>query len=103
MTNLSTRVSGGAHAPIPESQFPTIRSFSEALARLVEEGFGDFPAQIMIVPDSTIQAIAQSSGHSADAKPALMIDMDTPEHRMPTSLISAVWITGKKMPTTRSQ
>lgn len=70
-----------------ESKLPTIADFHRAIAQLVEEGFGECPAQILVVPDSTLQAIA-----GVHPKPALMIDLplDQPTGRFPPGLISVL-------------
>ena len=58
-----------------ENTFPTIRDLRDRLGDLVEQGLGELPVQILIVPDSTLQAIARNAGQKDDAKPALMIDL----------------------------
>lgn len=58
----------------PESTWPTIRDASVILAELVAKGLGDLPVQVLLVPDSTMQALARAAGAKDDAKPALMID-----------------------------
>ena len=73
-------------APLNESEFATLKDFRDRLTALVEQGLGEHPAQILIVPDSTLQAIARASGQNDCDKPALMIDF-------PSSKPSAVCIT----------
>jgi hypothetical protein len=58
-----------------ENTFPTIRDIRDRMNDLVEQGLGELPVQILIVPDSTLQAIARNAGQKDDAKPALMIDL----------------------------
>lgn len=58
-----------------ENEFPTICDLRDRLTELVEKGLGELPVQILVVPDSTLQAIARNSGQKDDAKPALMIDL----------------------------
>lgn len=73
-----------------ENTFPTIRDFAARLADLTQEGFGDLPAQILVVPDSTLQAIARvkmADGYNA-TKPALMIDLQGDDSQVLVGLIS---------------
>lgn len=56
-----------------ENNFPTIRDLLNTLSELVEHGVGDLPIQIVVAPDSTIQALAQVSGGDT-GKPAVMIE-----------------------------
>lgn len=58
-----------------EHQLPTIAAIHARLGELVEQGLGELPVQILIVPDSTLQAIARNAGQPDDSKPALMIDL----------------------------
>lgn len=70
--------------PLTENKFPTIKDLAAAARSLVENGFGDHPVQIVVIPDSTLQSIAIGSLPSfkeADRekmgdKPALMIEQD---------------------------
>ena len=74
----------------PESEFPTIRDLSDGLSMLVSEGLGDLPVQVLIVPDSTLQAIARvTMGAQEGDRPALMIELgDSAEGRIPVSIMS---------------
>jgi hypothetical protein len=75
----------------PESDFPTIRHLRDCLSDLVNYGLGDHPVQIVVVPDSTIQAIAQATGGPDydNSKPVLLIELEIPDgSRLPVSLIS---------------
>lgn len=86
--------------PRPESEFPTIADLRDGLTELIEQGFGDLPIQLLVVPDSTLQAI---NGTGAN-KPALMIDLIAEgSPRMPVSLISSRFVGGKAMPSLRKQ
>lgn len=91
----------------PESDFPTIRDFRDRLSELVDSGLGDLPVQIMIVPDSTIQAVANfcDPARVPGVVPALMIELpnDVGGRRMPVSLISTARMTGNAMPSGRRQ
>ena len=58
-----------------EDEFPTIADLHARLGELIAKGFGDLPVQILIVPDSTLQAIARDAGQTDDSKPALMIEL----------------------------
>jgi hypothetical protein len=80
----------------PESDFPTIRDLRDRLSELVESGLGDHPVQIVVVPDSTIQAIALTAeGAGYDGKrPVLMIELPNGPARMPVSFISTAHLSG---------
>lgn len=71
-----------------EADFPTILDLRDRLSDLIAEGFGAFPVQILIVPDSTIQAVARFMGQGPDDKPALMIELTSEGQRIPVGLIS---------------
>jgi hypothetical protein len=74
----------------PESEFATIRDYSEALAELVKEGLGDLPVQILVAPDSTLQIIARIlGGPEKRDKPALMIELAKSSDRISVCIISA--------------
>lgn len=82
-----------------ENQFPTIRDLRDKLSELVDQGLGDQPAQIIIVPDSTMQAIARvvaPPGYVHD-KPALMIEFDAVGGRMPVLIYSTDRMSGREM------
>lgn len=85
----------------PESEFPTIADLRDRLSDLVERGLGDQPVQIVVVPDSTMQAIARSS--NGGGKPALMIEMAGNGNRLPVAFISAERMAGNGMQSTRPQ
>lgn len=72
--------------PRPESEFPTISDFKSLLEDLIEKGFGDLPCQVLIVPDSTLQALARHGGNTD--KPAVMIDWQVSKERMAVSLMT---------------
>lgn len=71
----------------PENDFATIRDMRDQLSKLVAGGLGDLPVQILVVPDSTMQAVAISIG-GGNIKPALMIEFDACGGRMAASMIS---------------
>jgi hypothetical protein len=85
--------------PMSESEFPTIAQLRDRLSELVDKGFGALPVQIVVVPDSTLQAIARSLQPTAD-RPALMIDLTGADQRMAVGLISIDRLSGRGMPTT---
>jgi len=58
-----------------ENEYPTIQDLRDRLSDLIDQGLGELPVQVLVVPDSTLQAIARASGQKDDAKPALMIDL----------------------------
>ena len=70
--------------PRPENEFPTIQDLRDGLSTLVENGFGDLPVQLVVVPDSTMQAI---SGVPPEM-PVLMIDLATVDGRLPVGMVS---------------
>jgi hypothetical protein len=57
----------------PESDFPTIRDLRDLLSALVDQGLGGLPIQIVVTPNSTIQALARADG-KGDGTPAIMIE-----------------------------
>lgn len=56
-----------------EHEFPTIRNLRDQLSALIDRGLGDLPIQIVVAPDSSIQAIAKVEG-PVGQKPAIMIE-----------------------------
>lgn len=89
----------------PENRFPTIADYAERLAELVTRGLGDLPAQILVVPDSTMQAIARDTDGFDGKKPALLIELTGKDDssRIPVCLISADRYSGHGMPTLITQ
>ncbi len=88
----------------PESDFPTVADASACFARLVEMGLGGLAVQVVVVPDSTIQAVANVVGaRDADDRPALMIELWPEGGRLPVSIISTARMRGNGMPTTTAQ
>lgn len=80
----------------PESEFPTLNDLRACLDELIARGFGELPVQILVVPDSTLQAIA------ADAEtPALMIDFPVSTERMSVGFISTRYLDGGMQTRTR--
>jgi hypothetical protein len=88
----------------PESQFPTIADLRDGLSKLVDAGMGDLPVQVLVVPDSTIQAIARQSGGNG-LKPALMIQLNYEEGsgRIPVTVISTDRMQGGAMESSATQ
>lgn len=72
----------------PESKFPSITDMRDVLSKLIDEGFGAMPVQILVAPDSTIQAIARHAGAKDDDKPALMVQFEPIADRIGASIIS---------------
>jgi presenilin-like A22 family membrane protease len=58
-----------------ENEYPTIADLHARMGELIAEGLGELPIQLLIVPDSTLQALARRAGHTDDKKPALMLDL----------------------------
>jgi len=71
-----------------ENTFPTIADLHRQLTELIAAGFGALPVQILVAPDSTIQALARHAGAADDAKPAIMLSYGG-DLRLPVSIISA--------------
>lgn len=83
----------------PESEFSTIRDLRDGLSRLVDGGLGDLPVQVLIVPRSTMEAIARDTqGDSYDVgRPALLIELDSPSpDRIPPTILSASYLDTEK-------
>jgi hypothetical protein len=71
----------------PESDFPAIKHLRDRLTDLIENGLGDLPVQILVVPNST-------------NKPTLMIELEIVEgSRLPVSMISTEQMRGRGIPT----
>lgn len=86
-----------------ESTFPTLKDARDKLSELIERGFADYPVQILIVPDSTLQAVAKDSApaeanYDNEKKPALMIEFDGG-----FLMTSTDGLSGKQMPTRKVQ
>jgi hypothetical protein len=79
-----------------ENEFPTISDLCAKLSELVEQGFGDLPFQVVVAPDSTIQALARSCPNHQGEKPALMIEFPINDSMKPfgVSFISTDRLTG---------
>ncbi len=86
----------------PESDFPTIRDLRDGLARLVDAGLGDLPVQVIIAPDSTMQAIARATvpGHSV---PAILMEFDAVGGRLPMTMVTTDRWSGREMKSRTSQ
>lgn len=75
-----------------EDTFPTISDLCAGLKRLVDGGLGDLPVQVLVVPDSTLQAIGRATDGFDPSKPALMIEFDGVDGRIgPTVLSTERW------------
>jgi hypothetical protein len=75
-----------------ESKFPTIIDLQDCLSRLIERGFGELAFQIVVAPDSTMQALAQAEGDAG--KPALMIEYPSDGSRLGVCFISTERLSG---------
>ena len=87
----------------PENEFPTIQQLHDRLSDLIDKGFGELPVQIVVVPDSTLHALANGLGYSTDERPALMIDLGSNDHHMPVGLISMGYLERGRMPSRKLQ
>lgn len=86
---------------MPENTFPTIQDYRDLLNDLVEKGFGDHPAQLLVVPDSTLQALVRHE-HPGDQTPATMIEWQVSEARQAAGLISADRLAGRGISTSQN-
>ncbi|MCF1502931.1 hypothetical protein L0F51_04015 [Afifella sp. H1R] len=83
--------------PRPENEFPTVKDMSQAIDHLVELGLGDFPVQLLVVPVSTIEAIARTVDPALPPRPegkaSLMVQLDgAGEARLPVTILSAGYL-----------
>lgn len=69
-----------------ENEFPTIRDLRDRLTELVDRGLGDLPVQIVVAPDSTIQALARAE--DVNAVPAIMLEYPRDGHAIGVPFIS---------------
>lgn len=75
-----------------ENKFPTISDLCTGLQRLVDGGLGNLPVQVLIVPDSTMQAIGRVTPGFNPDKPALLIEFEGVDGRIgPTVLSTDRW------------
>jgi hypothetical protein len=73
----------------PENQFPTVADLRDQLNALIDEGLGDLPVQVVVVPDSTMRAISTHGGNG-QSRPAVMVELGgSKESRLPVTLVSA--------------
>ena len=80
-----------------ENKFPTINDLNKALSDLIERGLGGLSVQILVAPDSTMQALARNMEPDYVGKPALMIELNQGfEGRLPVSIISTDRLSGDK-------
>jgi hypothetical protein len=82
----------------PESDFPTIKHLRDRLTDLIENGLGNLPVQILVVPNSTIQVVARATGGPDydPNKPVLMIELEVVNgSRLPVSMISTEQLQGR--------
>ena len=71
-----------------EDRLPTFRDVHAVLVELIERGLGDLPVQVVVCPDSTMQALARDAGAKDDDKPALLIEFDGKDGRHPVTVLS---------------
>lgn len=84
----------------PESDFPTIIDLRVALSALIDLGLGSLAVQILVAPDSTLQAISRTLAPDYVGKPALMIDLTQGiDGRLPVAIISTDRFNGPGMHT----
>lgn len=76
----------------PENEFPTIKDLRDQLDDLVAKGFGELPVQIVVAPDSTIQALAKAQNWNG--KPATMIEYTRDGKELGVSFISTDRLAG---------
>lgn len=86
-----------------ENEFPTIRHMRDTLSMLIDRGFGDLPVQLVIAPDSTIQALARAEDPNS-VKPAIMLEFPVEARAFGVPFITTDRLTqGRGMPTVRDQ
>lgn len=85
-----------------ENEFPTVRDLRDCLTALVDRGLGDLPVQIVVAPDSTMQALARAEGQ-ADERPALMIEYPREGRRLGVPFISTDRLSRGGMPSREVQ
>lgn len=85
-----------------EETLPTLNDLQAVIAQLIADGFGELPVQIVVAPDSTLQALAR---RQTDEKPALMIEYQASEERLPVCVLSTARLTasGVQMPSLLTQ
>lgn len=71
-----------------ENEFSTISDASKALRQLIDEGFGDLPMQLIVAPDSTMQAIGRHADGSVGKNPVLMLQFDGINGRVSVTIMS---------------
>lgn len=85
-----------------ENEFPTIRDLRDCLSALVERGLGDLPVQIVVAPDSTIQALARADNCTAGGE-AVMIEYPREGRELGVPFISTDRLARSGMPTREVQ
>lgn len=85
-----------------EATLPTINDLRAVVAELIANGFGELPIQIVVAPDSTLQALAR---RHANESPVLMIEYSAGTERQPVSIISTARLSSGKgrMPSLATQ
>lgn len=73
---------------MPENNFPIISDLCEGLRRLVDGGLGNLPVQVLVVPDSTMQAIGRVTPGFDPAKPVMMVEFDGVDGRIGPAVLS---------------
>lgn len=73
----------------PESEFPTIQDARDVLQHLIDKGFGELPMQLVVVPPSTLAALAKDAWHTG-SKPAVMIEINARDGAEVGVLIASV-------------
>jgi hypothetical protein len=76
----------------PESDFPTIMDLRDCLSKLVDQGLGELPIQIVVMPDTTIQALAKAQ--LWDGKPATMLQYSRDGKELGVMFISTDRLSG---------
>jgi hypothetical protein len=81
----------------PESDFPTIKDLRDCLNTLVDQGLGELPVQIVVMPDTTIQALAKAQ--MWDGKPTTMIEYSRDGKELGVMFISTDRLAGTALST----
>lgn len=86
-----------------ENEFPTIKELRDQLSKLVSAGLGELPFQIVVAPDSTIQALAKHYSRQ-QTKPAIMVEYIVAGRPVGISFITTERLTpGNGMPSVLQQ
>lgn len=89
-----------------ENRYPTIRDLRDAMTKLVNDGLGDHPVQVVIAPASTMWAVMRNVrlphtnvDEPIDGRPPLMIEFPLDGvDRIGVCLVSTDYLSGTSLP-----